>query len=76
MAKYRDDKFRGRQAELDLTVDQVAARANVTDKTVIAIRKGRQVSARSLEKVADALGLTMSEVYEPREQAELAATSL
>ena len=69
MATYRDDKFRGRQAELDWTVDEVAARADVTDKTVIAIRKGRPVSSRSLEKVANALGLTMAEVYEPRSDA-------
>lgn len=70
MPSYRDDKFRGRQAELDLTVDAVAARATVTNKTVIAIRKGRAVSARSLEKVAAALGLTMAEVYEPKPESE------
>lgn len=73
MANYRDDKFRGRQAELNLTVDELASRAGVTDKTVIAIRKGRPVSSRSLEKVAAALGLTMAAIYESKVETEQAA---
>lgn len=70
MASYRDDKFRAKQAALDWTVEKVAAEADVSDKTVIAIRKGRDVSATSLERVAAALGMTMAEVYEPRPAAE------
>lgn len=66
MATYRDDKFRGRQAELEWSVEKVAAEARVSKKTVIAIRKGRTVSSRSLERVANALGIPMFVVYEPR----------
>jgi DNA-binding XRE family transcriptional regulator len=69
MPIYRDDKFRGRQAELDWTVEEVARRAEVSEKTVIAIRKGRRVSATSLEKVATAMKLPMTSVYEPRDAA-------
>ena len=70
MAKYRNDKIRGRQAELDLTVEELAAKAGVSDRTVITIRKGLPVSSTSLEKVAEALSLPMAEVYAPREVAE------
>jgi DNA-binding XRE family transcriptional regulator len=68
MATYRDDKIRGRMAELELTVDEVAAKAGVSNKTVIAIRKGAHVSTMSLERVALALGLPMWAVYAPREE--------
>jgi DNA-binding XRE family transcriptional regulator len=70
MAKYRNDKIRGKQAELDLTVEALAVKAGVSDRTVSAIRKGLPVSSTSLEKVADALGMQMVEVYEPKLETE------
>jgi transcriptional regulator with XRE-family HTH domain len=74
MAKYRNDKIRGKQAELDLTVDQLAMRAGVSDRTVSAIRKGMPVSSTSLERVVEALQMTMVEVYEPKPEADPALT--
>ena len=70
---YRDDKIRGRQAELGLSVEEVAERADVDKNTVSAIRNGKDVRESSLRKVVTALGLTMAEVYEPKPEPELAA---
>jgi transcriptional regulator with XRE-family HTH domain len=72
---YRDDKIRGKQAELGLSVDEVAERAGVNVNTVSAVRNGKSVKAETLEKVASALGLTMAEVFEPRPEAEAVTTS-
>lgn len=63
---YRADKIRGRQAELGLSVDEVAERAGVNVNTVSAIRKGKNVTTETLQKVVDALGMTMAEVFEPK----------
>lgn len=65
METYRSDKIRGRQAELDWSNERFATKAELTEPTIVAIRKGRPVSRRTLEKASKALGLTMAEIYEP-----------
>lgn len=71
---YRDDKIRGRQAELGLSVHEVAARAGVNVNTLTAIRKGKKVKVDTLEKVVIlGLGMTMAEVFEPKPEVSSAA---
>jgi DNA-binding Xre family transcriptional regulator len=63
---YRKEKIRGKQAELGLTNDELAARAEVGVNTVSAIRNGKSVTTDNLEKVINALGLHPAEVFEPK----------
>lgn len=70
---YRNDKIRGKQAELGLSVEELAGRADVNPNTVSAIRHGKTVRTDSLEKVVSALGLTMTEIFEPKAEAEQVA---
>jgi transcriptional regulator with XRE-family HTH domain len=70
---YRSDKIKGKQAELGLSVEQLARRAEVNPNTVSAIRNGRSVTTGSLEKVINALGLKPAEVFEPKTEAQTAA---
>jgi DNA-binding XRE family transcriptional regulator len=64
---YRSDKIRGKQAEKGSTNEETAQRAGVHPNTYSAIRKGKPVSSRSLEKVAAALEMPMADVYAPKE---------
>jgi transcriptional regulator with XRE-family HTH domain len=67
---YRNDKIKGKQAELGWSVEELADRAGVNPNTVSAIRSGKPVRTPSLEAVAAALGLQMAEVYAPKPEAE------
>lgn len=60
---YRNDKIKGKQAELGWSVEQLAKRAEVNPNTVSAIRNGRSVTTDSLGKVINALGLKPAEVF-------------
>lgn len=66
---YRNDKIRGKQAELGLSNEDLAEKAHVNANTVSAIRNGKTVRTDSLEKVVSALGMTMAEIFEPKPQA-------
>jgi predicted transcriptional regulator len=71
---YRNDKIKGRQAELGLSNEDIAGKAGVSLPTVSSIRSGKVVRTDSLEKVVRALGMTMLDVHEPKAeeaQAEL-----
>ena len=63
---YRNDKIRGKQAELGLSNEELAEKAGVNPNTVSAIRSGKVVRTDTLQKVADALGLTMEELFTPK----------
>jgi transcriptional regulator with XRE-family HTH domain len=63
---YRNDKIRGKQAELGMSVEELADKAGVNPNTVSAIRGGKTVRTDSLEKVVKALGMTMLDVHEPK----------
>jgi transcriptional regulator with XRE-family HTH domain len=67
---YRNDKIRGKQAEKGWSVEELAERAGINVNTVSAIRNGKPVRTPSLEAVAEALDLPMSEVYAPKPEAE------
>lgn len=62
---YRADKIRGKQAEKDWSNEVFAEKAGVNVNTVTALRRGEVVSLPTLRKAADALGLTMQELFEP-----------
>ena len=70
MAEHRDDLIRGKQAELDLSNEELARRACVSEPTVVKARKGRHVSSTSLKKIGVPLGLSLAELYEPRREPE------
>jgi transcriptional regulator with XRE-family HTH domain len=67
---YRNEKIRGKQAELGLSNEELAAKAGVNVNTVSAIRLGKSVSITSLTAVVGALGLTMADVFEEKPSAE------
>jgi transcriptional regulator with XRE-family HTH domain len=62
---YRADKIRGKQGEKNWSNEVFAQRAEVNINTVTALRRGDVVSLPTLKKAADALGLTMQELFEP-----------
>ena len=69
---YRDDLIRAEQAAQNLTVEQLAEKSNLNKNTISNIRNGKEsVELPSLQKVADALGLSMSELFQktPRRRA-------
>jgi transcriptional regulator with XRE-family HTH domain len=63
---YRNDKIRGRQAELGWSNEDLAVKADVNVNTISAIRNGKTVRTDTLQKVTAALDLTMAEVFEPK----------
>lgn len=63
---YRDDKIRSRQAEKDWSNEVFAEKAGVNINTVTALRRGDIVSLPTLKKAADALELSMQELFEPK----------
>jgi transcriptional regulator with XRE-family HTH domain len=72
---YRKEKFRGRQAELGLSVAEVADKAGVDPNTVSAIRNGKRVRTDTLEKVMNVLGLTYADISEQSHESEAAAAA-
>lgn len=70
---YRCEKIRGKQAELGLSVEELAEKADVNPNTVSAIRNGRAVRTDSLEKVLCALGLTYADISVLPPESEAAA---
>lgn len=72
---YRDDKIRGRQAEKSWSNERLAKEANVNPNTITVVRRGGNVKTDTLKKVADALELSMAEIFEPRPAAEQQAAA-
>ena len=69
---YRSEKIKGKQAELGLSVEELAEKAKVNANTVSAIRNGKSVTTDSLEKVLGALGLTFADIANPTQTTEVA----
>jgi transcriptional regulator with XRE-family HTH domain len=61
---YRNEKIRGRQAELGWSNEVFADKAGLHENTISALRNGKPVTNRSLEKAAVALGLSMAGLYD------------
>lgn len=66
---YRVDLINAAMGAKRLTNEKVAQLANVNFKVVSAIRNGApNVNLTSLRAVADALGLDMKDLFEPKEE--------
>jgi transcriptional regulator with XRE-family HTH domain len=66
---YRDDKIRAVQAAKKLTDQELAEAAGVGRTAVSQITNGQWDGRLStLRKVGDALGLSLQELFEPREE--------
>lgn len=63
---YRNEKIRGRQAELAWSNETLAENAGVNINTVSAVRAGKPVSVTTLQKVADALNLSLADLFTPK----------
>jgi transcriptional regulator with XRE-family HTH domain len=64
---YRTDVINGAMGAQRLTNEAVAEKAGVAPKTVSAVRNGDpNVGVPTLKKIADALGLTMQQIFEER----------
>ena len=71
---YRDDKIRAAMAAQRLTDEQLAEKIGVSRGTIGLLRAGKGNPRYStLKSVADALGLSMQELFEPRAEPEPAA---
>jgi transcriptional regulator with XRE-family HTH domain len=69
VSPYRNDLIKGAIAAKDLDNKKVAELAGVSEGTVSSIRNGSvNITLTSLMAVADALGLTMQELFEPRQE--------
>lgn len=68
---YRDDLIRAAQAVQNLTNEALAEKSGLNVNTISAIRRGKQhVEVPTLQKVADALGLTMQQLFEPKQETQ------
>jgi|SRR6266567_731354 len=71
---YRADRVRAEMAAQELSLEEVANRANLNVKSVMAVRKGASnIGLLTLKAVLDALGLTLREVFEPKPETETAS---
>ena len=67
---YRDDKIRAAMAIQRITNAEIAERIGVNRELVANISNGRVEDAKlsTLKKIGDVLGLTLHELFEPREE--------
>ena len=66
---YRDDKVRAAQAAKKMTDQELADAAGVGRGAVLQVTNGQwDGKLATLKKITDALGLTLQEVFEPREE--------
>lgn len=70
---YRDDLIRAELEKQKLSRAALAVKAGLNVNTVSAICRGKEhVEVPTLERVAESLGLTMQQLFEPRSAAESA----
>jgi transcriptional regulator with XRE-family HTH domain len=70
MQKYRNDLIKGAMAAQDITKDILAEMTGLSLDTLRRIRQGEEnINLSSLVVVANALGLTMQQLYEPKPEA-------
>lgn len=68
---YRNDLIKGAMAEKGLRVEDVARESGLSTTTVSFIRSGDpNVKLQSLKAVAEVVGLTMPQLFEPKQEAE------
>lgn len=71
---YRDDLIRAEMGRQNLSRTALAEKAGLNVNTVSAICRGKEhVEVPTLERVAESLGLTMQQLFEPKPVAEAAA---
>ncbi len=70
---YRADLIRAKLGELNLTRVAFAELSGLNINTVTALCRGDVVSIPTLKKAADALSLTMEELFASKPQTETAA---
>ena len=70
---YRADLIRAEMGRQNLSRAALAARSHLNVNTVAAICRGKErVEVPTLARVADSLGLTMQQLFEPSPQTEAA----
>lgn len=71
---YRADLIRAAQGAKKLTNEALAELSGLNVNTISSIRRGKEhVEVPTLEKVANALGLSMQQLFEPKSEAESVA---
>jgi transcriptional regulator with XRE-family HTH domain len=71
---YRDDLIRAEMGRQNLARATLAEKAGLNINTVYAICRGKEhVEVPTLAKVAESLGLTMQQLFEPKPEAEAIA---
>lgn len=67
---YRDDKLRGAQGALRLTISEIAEKAQLSTPTVSAVLNGEaNVKLTTLKAVAAVLNIEMSSLFQFEEKA-------
>lgn len=71
---YRADLIRAEMGKQNLSRAALAAKARLNVNTVAAICRGKEhVEVPTLERVAESLGLTMQQLFEPEQEVEATA---
>ncbi len=71
---YRNDLIRAEMGRQNLSRAALAEKARLNVRTVSAICRGKEhVEVPTLEKVAESLGLTMQQLFEPKPETEALA---
>lgn len=75
--KYRNDLIKGAMAANDISKDKLAEMTGLSLDTLRRIRAGEMnITLSSLGAVADALDLTLQELFEPKREAQKKAEAL
>jgi DNA-binding Xre family transcriptional regulator len=60
---YRFDLIKGKMAQLDKTVEMLGDETGLSPDTIVRVRKGENVAVETLKKVAEALDLSLPELF-------------
>ena len=60
---YRNEKIKGKMAELGFTVETLSQKTGLSTKTVTNVRNGENVNVETLSTVAAALEIPMPELF-------------
>jgi transcriptional regulator with XRE-family HTH domain len=63
---YRNEKIRGKMAELGFTIETLSQKTGISQKTITNVRNGLNTNVETLSAIAEALEIPMSELFTQR----------
>jgi transcriptional regulator with XRE-family HTH domain len=61
--RYRNDLIKGKMAQLDISVEQLAEKTELAINTIINVRKGGNVTVETLAVIAESLQLPLDQLF-------------